>query len=273
MMARFVVLGLVLTIGACSPDPGASPGVEGGAGGTPTSSTGGSGATGGATVSGGGMIGSSAGSGGASGGSGLGGAAGVGGAAANGGVAGAFGGAAGSGGIAGSGGAAGFGGAGAGGIGGYTGGGGGAAGAGGAFGGDGGTSGSAGGGQAGMATGGQSGAAGSGGSNAPATFAAVAAILEMSCGHLSCHGGGEEGQDLVLTGEGLHQTLLTRMVEPCNDKPLVVPNDPANSALVMLPTWQCNDFVMPQGCIDDVCLPAADMATITAWIQAGALGP
>jgi hypothetical protein len=29
-------------------------------------------------------------------------------------------------------------------------------------------------------------------------------------------------------------------------------------------------FVMPQGCIDDPCLPDAELATFRAWIAAGA---
>ena len=55
--------------------------------------------------------------------------------------------------------------------------------------------------------------------NTSATFAAVAEVLERSCGALSCHGGGEEGQDLVLTDVAtLHDTLLTEVVGACNDK-------------------------------------------------------
>ena len=107
-----------------------------------------------------------------------------------------------------------------------------------------------------------------------ATLSAVAGILQENCGALSCHGGGPEGRDVVFTNPAtLYQTLTTTVVAPCNDKPLVTPGQSANSALLMLPTWQCNDFVMPQGCIDDLCISSADIATLTAWIDAGAPNP
>lgn len=123
-----------------------------------------------------------------------------------------------------------------------------------------------------------SGVAGSGTAGGPsgqtATLSAVAAILKESCGALSCHGGGPEGRDVVFTDPAtLYQTLTTTVVAPCNNKPLVTPGQSANSALLMLPTWQCDDFVMPQGCFDDPCLPTADLATISAWIDAGAPNP
>ena len=68
----------------------------------------------------------------------------------------------------------------------------------------------------------------------------------------------------------LYGILTTKVVMPCNNNILVVPNDPANSALLKLPTWQCTDFVMPMGCIDDPCLTQAELDTIRTWILAGA---
>jgi hypothetical protein len=51
---------------------------------------------------------------------------------------------------------------------------------------------------------------------------------------------------------------------------LVVPGDVANSALPKLPTWQCLDFVMPQGCIEDPCIKQEEIDAIRGWIAAGA---
>jgi hypothetical protein len=110
----------------------------------------------------------------------------------------------------------------------------------------------------------------------PGTFGAVAEIMRQNCGLPACHGGGVEGQDLVYTDiSTLHNVLLTTIVPECMGNPLVKPGDPANSALLKLPNWDCTDpsggpFVMPQGCIDDPCLQPAELSSITAWIMAGA---
>jgi hypothetical protein len=71
----------------------------------------------------------------------------------------------------------------------------------------------------------------------------------------------------------LYDTLTTKVVKECNNSVMVVPNDPSKSALVMLPTWQCTDFVMPVGCIDNPCLESDQMAIITGWIASGAPRP
>jgi hypothetical protein len=120
------------------------------------------------------------------------------------------------------------------------------------------------------------GAAGAAGTPMPGTFGAVAEIMRQNCGLPACHGGGPDGQDLVYTNIAtLHNVLMTTLVSECNNNPLVTPSDPANSALLKLPNWDCTDpmgapFVMPQGCIDDPCLQPAELASITAWIMAGA---
>jgi hypothetical protein len=43
--------------------------------------------------------------------------------------------------------------------------------------------------------------------------------------------------------------------------------------LLELVQHQCGTFVMPDGCTTNPCISAADIATITAWIQAGAPAP
>ena len=122
--------------------------------------------------------------------------------------------------------------------------------------------------------GGIAGAAGSGGAPLAPTFAVVAEIMRQNCGALSCHGGGPEGQDLVFVdASSLYGILTTKVVTECGGALLVKPGDPANSALVQLPSWQCGDLVMPKGCIDDPCLTLPEMDAIRAWISAGASAP
>ncbi len=133
---------------------------------------------------------------------------------------------------------------------------------------------------AGGSVGGASGASSSAGSagsgSGTATFAAVASIMSQECGKPLCHGGAAPAQMLNFTNmTTLYATLTSRVVDECKGEKLVVPGDPTNSALLKLPTWECTDpmgapFVMPQGCIDDVCLPDAELATLRAWIAAGA---
>ena len=128
--------------------------------------------------------------------------------------------------------------------------------------------------------GGSSGASGAGGAagsgSGTATFAAVASIMSQECGKPLCHGGAAPAQMLNFTNmTTLYATLTSKVVTECKGEKLVVPGDPTNSALLKLPTWECSDpmggpFVMPQGCIDDVCLPDAELATLRAWIAAGA---
>jgi hypothetical protein len=113
------------------------------------------------------------------------------------------------------------------------------------------------------------GTAGTGGSSPG--FQAVATIMSNNCGLSACHGGGLDGQDLVFTNlSTLHGILMTKVVKECNSSVLVVPNNPAASALLMLPTWKCNDFVMPNGCIEDPCLRQDELDAITNWIASGA---
>lgn len=119
---------------------------------------------------------------------------------------------------------------------------------------------------------GASGSAGVGGVPLTPTFASVAEIMRVNCAFPACHGGGPESQDLVFTDPTtLYGSLTSKVVAECDSNILVVPNDPANSALLKLPTWQCKDLVMPKGCIDDPCLTSAELDAITTWISTGAL--
>lgn len=105
----------------------------------------------------------------------------------------------------------------------------------------------------------------------PATFAAVADIIQQNCAQAGCHGGARMPR--FSSGSSLYRTLTTYTVKACGSSPLVKPNEPANSALLKLPSWECTDLVMPQGCVDKPCFTGETLATIRAWIQAGAPGP
>lgn len=107
-----------------------------------------------------------------------------------------------------------------------------------------------------------------GGATATVAFSQVSAILTMNCGKAGCHAMG--GVSPTLTGSMLHATLTTRTVARCSGNTLAKAGDTANSALVKLLNKQCGSFVMPPTCSTTPCLGAADVATITNWIQSGA---
>jgi hypothetical protein len=116
----------------------------------------------------------------------------------------------------------------------------------------------------GQGSAGKSGAAGAP-ANVPATFSAVSSIIQANC--TICHG---SRMPRLTNSASLYTTLTSTTVKECGGNPLVKPNDPADSALLMLPNWQCQDLVMPQGCTTTPCLTDSELATITAWIAAGA---
>lgn len=122
-------------------------------------------------------------------------------------------------------------------------------------------------GHAGAVTQGAAGKQGAAGApaNVPATFAAVSSIIQANCA--ICHG---SRMPRLTNSANLYKTLTSTTVKECGGNALVKPNDPANSALLMLPNWECDDLVMPQGCVDMPCLTDTELATITAWINAGA---
>jgi len=239
LAAAFLVLG-------CAPEP-VEPTRPGSGGSTP-SSGGAVGSSGGAPGSGGASSGGAPGSGGAS----SGGATGSGGRGT--------GGSTGSGGATNSGGATGTGGRGTGGgaaTGGATGTGGRGTGGGGA------------------ATGGSSGGGSTG------TFAAVATILGTSCGTGTCHQGGAH-VDLRNT-TGLRDRIVSKMISgtnsmaSCQSKTYIVPNMPAMSVIsqiIKAAVTGCGAR-MPDGCSTTSanprrCLTTDQIATIDAWITAGA---
>ncbi len=131
---------------------------------------------------------------------------------------------------------------------------------------------------AGSSAGGRVSASGAGGSSAggagsSVAFSQVAAIIQTNCGASNCHGG-RQGPTLTSSNlTTLYNTLTSTTVRQCGSDHLVTKNDTANSALLELPQGTCSNFIMPQGCTKTPCLAAADITTITNWINAGAPGP
>jgi hypothetical protein len=123
---------------------------------------------------------------------------------------------------------------------------------------------------AGQGSAGKVGTAGGTGS-VTATFSAVASIIGQRCALPACHGGGRSPK--LTNSSSLYQTLTSTTVMACAGNALVKPSDPTNSALLMLPNWECKDLTMPQGCVDMPCLAADELKTISDWIQAGAPNP
>lgn len=167
--------------------------------------------------------------------------------------------------------------------GGASGGGAGGGGAAGASGG-GGEGGKAGGGAAGanggggVAGGGKGGSAGSGGA-ATGTFADVAKIFNSNC--TKCHDGSKSDRINLKNDAGLYMRLTTPIAAPvakCQDQLLVDKSTPANSLIPKIvqsnvsianadSAKACMVNRMPAG---GAMLSAANIATITSWVNAGA---
>lgn len=127
----------------------------------------------------------------------------------------------------------------------------------------------------GAATGGSSGGGSSG------TFTAAANIFGMNCGTGQCHQGGAH-VDLRNT-PGLRDRIVSKMVSgtnsmmSCRTKTYVVPNDTANSVIsqiIKAAVTGCGAR-MPDDCSTSSatprrCLTNDQIATIDAWIMAGA---
>ncbi len=136
----------------------------------------------------------------------------------------------------------------------------------------------------GRGTGGRGGAGGTGGGAAggtggAATFAQVAMILGTSCGTGDCHNGTEHSD--LRNNTGLHGRIVnanpsgSRVMSSCTSRMLIVPNNVGTSVIaqaVMASVSGCTNARMPDDCptTNRPCLTAAQINTITSWINAGA---
>jgi hypothetical protein len=93
-----------------------------------------------------------------------------------------------------------------------------------------------------------------------------------------CHSGKQTPSLLAMPAAAQYAVLTTHPVSVCGSAiRLVAPGDVANSAILKLVNGECMldgfPFMMPADCVQAPCLPAAQISTITSWIQAGAPGP
>ncbi len=117
-----------------------------------------------------------------------------------------------------------------------------------------------------------------GGTGGAATFAQVATILGNSCGTGTCHDG-QEHVDLR-NNAGLYNRIVnaspdgSRTMAACTSRTLIEPGDVAMSVIaqtIMASVSGCTNARMPDECPSmRPCLTAAQIATITSWITAGA---
>ena len=116
-----------------------------------------------------------------------------------------------------------------------------------------------------LANGGQTNVAGNAGSTA---FTQVQSILETKCG--ICHTLGGNQPNLSSTGDELYGTLTSFRVRQCANNPMITPNNPSTSSLLLVTTGKCGGLRMPQGCSGTSCVTASEQQTISNWISQGA---
>ncbi len=68
--------------------------------------------------------------------------------------------------------------------------------------------------------------------------------------------------------DALYTLLNTFTVEKCGGSPLITPGDTANSAILKVVSGGCGEFFMPPATYEN--FTAEELATITAWVEAGA---
>jgi hypothetical protein len=84
----------------------------------------------------------------------------------------------------------------------------------------------------------------------------VKAIIQRNCGN--CHASFTS-----------YATFTSHKASQCGNDALATASDPANSAFLELVQGQCS-ILMPRGCRTTPCIAAADIQTVTSWINAGA---
>ena len=90
-----------------------------------------------------------------------------------------------------------------------------------------------------------------------------------------CHDTGGDLPYVFKDDETLYDTLMTTTIERCEDRTLVVPGDPDNSALYLVLEGTCGMVQkMPAGCYEDEyqnnCSPHDERERLRLWIAGGA---
>jgi hypothetical protein len=121
-------------------------------------------------------------------------------------------------------------------------------------------------------SGGSVGAGGAGPTTTSVPFSSISTLLAASCGGTSCHT--TRQKPALANNPNLRMALLDTVVSECGGAHLVVPGNPEGSAIIQLVNRRCTKsgraFYMPRNCTTNPCLPAAQLQTLTSWIQAGA---
>ena len=115
----------------------------------------------------------------------------------------------------------------------------------------------------------------------PMTFEEVRAFLDTeingSVPCFDCHHSGGDLPYVFKNDDTLYDTLMTTMISRCEDRTLVVPGDPDNSALYLVLEGDCGSVgKMPSGCYEsadgvyNLCSSHEDRERLRLWIAAGA---
>jgi hypothetical protein len=113
------------------------------------------------------------------------------------------------------------------------------------------------------------------------TFADVQAFLRTPIAShgacFDCHAEGGDLPQVFKDDDTLYDTLMTRAIERCENRVLVAPGDPENSALYLVLNGTCGTVSkMPSGCFESPdgfennCSPLEDRERLRLWIEDGA---
>jgi hypothetical protein len=129
-----------------------------------------------------------------------------------------------------------------------------------------------------IASAGSAGSSGGSGGVTPVTWQELSTTIKGTCAKAMCHNGMQQPTLLAVPAAAQYTALTTHPVNVCGAATrLVVPGKLAESAILKLVNGECMfngaPFMMPGDCTQAPCLPAAQITTITNWIQSGAPGP
>jgi hypothetical protein len=98
----------------------------------------------------------------------------------------------------------------------------------------------------------------------------MSAVLTKNCALTGCHADKQTPHFTADSGLYARLTAADTVLAECNYKKLIVPGDSKNSAIVSLLSRECDGFVMPPSCNTTPCVTAAELKTISDWIDEGA---
>lgn len=114
------------------------------------------------------------------------------------------------------------------------------------------------------------------------TFADVKTFVSVPFGGISactdCHASGGDLPQVFRNDDTLYDTLMTKVIARCENRVLVVPGKPEDSALYLVLLGESCGTVgqMPTGCYEsedpsiNTCAKPEDIEALRLWILAGA---